>query len=55
MGVVNAKAPATLAAPPLSVEFAKVWPNVIEDAVGEVETVGGAFATATFTVNVTVL
>jgi hypothetical protein len=42
-GVVKAKAPATLAVPPLSVEFASVWPIVIFDAVGVTLIIGVAW------------
>ena len=37
-GVVKAKLPAGVAAPPLKVESASVWPKVIALAVGQVVT-----------------
>ena len=55
VGVVNAKVPATLPTPPLSVELASVCPNVIPVAVGAVVIVGVALSTVTFTVNDAVL
>jgi hypothetical protein len=54
-GVVNANVPGTVAAPPLSVELARVCPNAIDVAVGAVVTVGVAFATVTEAVVVAVL
>ena len=42
VGVAKAKVPGTEAAPPLSVEEARVWPMMIAEAVGGVVTVGVA-------------
>ncbi len=54
-GVINVKLPATLAIPPLKVESASVWPEVIEVAVGGVVIVGVALPTVTLTFVVTVV
>jgi len=50
VGEVQANVPLTEAVPPLSVEDASVWPNVMTLAVGQTETVGVALFTVTFTV-----
>ena len=39
--------PGVLAAPPLSLELAKVWPTVIAEAVGQVLTLGVSLARLT--------
>ena len=44
-GVVNAKAPDTEPAPPLSVEAASVWPSMMAEAVGQAVTLGVALFT----------
>ena len=49
-GELKAKFPGTEARPPLREEFARVWPSLIEEAEGAVETVVGALFTVTFTV-----
>jgi hypothetical protein len=53
VGAVNAKLPATLAAPPLRVLLDKVCPYVIAPALGAALIVGVALLTVTLTVVVT--
>jgi hypothetical protein len=55
MGVVQEKAPATDAAPPLRVDEAKVWPKAIALAAGHDVTAGVALFTVTLTEPATVL
>jgi hypothetical protein len=55
VGVVQANAPGTEAVPPLRVDDANVWRNVIALAVGHAETVGVALFTVTPTEPATVL
>ena len=54
-GLVKAKVPGTDAAPPLRVESARVWPNVITEAVGTSVISTSALLTVTFTEEVAVL
>jgi hypothetical protein len=55
VGVVQEKAPGTDATPPLSVDDASAWPNVIALAVGHDDTVGVALFAVTLTEPATVL
>ena len=55
LGVVKAKVPAGVAAPPLRVELASVCPLVMAVAVGQVVTLGVALFTSTLAVPLVVL
>ena len=55
LGEVKAKAPATEAEPPLSVDEDSVWPYVMALAVGHAVTFGVTMPTVTCTVPVTVV
>ena len=55
VGVANVKVPGTEAFPPDKVESASVCPYVIDEAVGQVVTVGVALFVVTEIVPVTVL
>ena len=54
-GVVQENEPGTEADPPVSVDDASVWPDVIALAVGHADTVGVALFTVTLTEPVAVL
>jgi hypothetical protein len=55
VGAVQVNVPPNDATPPLSVDDARAWPNVIALAVGHADTVGVALFTVTLTEPATVM